>query len=349
MSATALRFSTALLIASIASQFGCSDPSATGQDAAPTGDGSVANADAGDSSTGQPDADLSPLKAELKSDLNYRTVSGKTLAADLYLPDRTNPVPVVLVIHGGGFANGDKAGKSEEVYSKHLQDNGLAAFSINYRVYDDFPSGTSAYPGALYDVKCSIMWIRKHAAEYRVDKNHIFVLGGSAGGYFTNMVGTSGNDPAFDPPDCTEGAGESSAVQGAVTYFGPSDWNALFTDPQRLAPSDAGVPQNGEKKFIGLSTACTNKADIDGICTTASPTAHVDSKDPPFFVSHSDDDPVVPVSQGRLMKTSLEAKNVKVTYVEVHGKQHGWHARFDDPEIAAVRDQVTAWIKDLSK
>ncbi len=348
MPAATLRLSAALFVTSLASFLGCSEAPATTHNSAQPDAQTFSDAGLNDASSSPPDADLSPLAAELKADLNYRTASGKTLAADLYLPARTNPVPVVLVIHGGGFANGDKAGKSEEVYAKHLQANGLAAFSINYRVYEDFPSGTSAYPGALHDVKCSIMWIRKHASEYRVDKNHVFVLGGSAGGYFTNMVGTSGNDPSFDPTDCTDGAGESSAVQGAVTYFGPSDWNALFTDPQRLAPNDAGVPQNGEKKFIGLSTACTNPSDISGICTTASPTAHADSKDPPFFISHSDDDPVVPVSQGRLMKETLASKNVSVTYVEVHGKAHGWHARFDDAEIAAVRDQVTAWIKDLS-
>jgi acetyl esterase/lipase len=106
--------------------------------------------------------------------------------------------------------------------------------------------------------------------------------------------------------------------------------------------------QNGEKKFLSLTTACTNASDVSGICKTASAGTHIDSKDPPFFVSHSDDDPVVPVSQGRLMKTLLEAKNVSVTYREVTGKAHGWHARFDDAEIVAVRDEITAWIKALA-
>jgi alpha-L-fucosidase 2 len=336
-----LRNAIAVLATSLAPLFGCGSETAATQDAsAPdaqaTSDGGTTDAVA--------DADLSPLKAEIKTDLNYRTVAGKTLAADLYLPDRTNPAPVVVIIHGGGFSSGDKAGKSEEIYSTFFQGTGIAAFSINYRVYDDYPpNGFGAYPNSLYDVKCSIMWIRKHADEYRVDKNHVFVLGGSAGGYFTNMVGTSGNDPAFDPPDCTEGAGESSAVQGVVTYFGPGvDWTAMFTDPARVGT------QNGEKKFLSLTTACTNASDISGICKTASAGTHIDSKDPPFFVSHSDDDPVVPVSQGRLMKTLLEAKNVSVTYREVHGKAHGWHARFDDAEIVAVRDEVTAWIKALA-
>ncbi len=336
-----LRFSIAVFVTSLAPIFGCASEATTTQDGGAADTQATFDAGTSDSAA---DADVSPLKAELKSDLNYRTVAGKTLAADLYLPDRTTPAPVVVIIHGGGFASGDKAGKSEEGYGKFFQGTGIAALSINYRVYDDYPpDGFGAYPNSLYDVKCSIMWIRKHAAEYRVDKNHIFVLGGSAGGYFTNMVGTSGNDPAFDPPDCTDGAGESNAVQGVVTYFGPGvDWAAMFSDPAR-----AGT-QNGEKKFLSLTTPCTSASDISGICKTASAGTHIDSKDPPFFVAHSDDDPVVPVSQGRLMKTLLEAKKVSVTYRELTGKAHGWHARFDDPEIAAVRDEVTAWIKALS-
>ncbi len=286
--------------------------------------------------------DTSPLKAETKADLVFRTVGTNAIKGDLYLPDRTTPVPLVVVIHGGGFSSGDKAGNSEIAWAQYLQSTGFAAFSVNYRLYSDFGNGEVPFPAAPMDIKCAISWIRKKASTYRIDANHIFVLGGSVGGFMTNFLGTTGDDAAFNPTDCADGATESNRLQAVVTYFGPSDWNAMFNDPQRLGT------ENAEKRFLGLANGATpcvpNSSDAKGICTTASATTYVDAKDPPFFISHSDDDPVVPVTQGRAMKAALEAANVSVTYKEVTGLKHGWHGNFKDATAVGVRDDVMAWL-----
>jgi acetyl esterase/lipase len=295
----------------------------------------------GAATSGDPQSTVyTPQEAAIKADLVFRTVAGKSLAGDLYLPQRTQPVPVVIQIHGGGFANGDKAGKAEVTWAEHLTSNGVAAFSVNYRLYEDFADGDVPFDGAVADLKCAIAWLRKNAESYRVDPKHIFVLGGSAGGFMTNFLGTTGDDPAFTPKDCAD---TSNRVQGVISYFGPADWNALFTDPARAGTA------NGEKRFLGLSSACTNAADVNGICKSASATTHADANDPPFFVSHSEDDKVVPVGQGRLMKATLEQAKVDVTYRELTGQGHGWHAKFKDAAVIAVRDEVVAWVKAHSQ
>ncbi len=288
------------------------------------------------------DVDTSPLKAETKSDLVFRTVGNLSIKGDLYLPDRTTPVALVIMIHGGGFSDGDKADKTQTAWTSYLQAQGLAAFAVNYRVYADFVNNEVPFPAAPMDIKCAISWIRAKASTYRIDGSHIFVLGSSAGGFMSNFLGTTGDEPAFNPTDCADGVTASNRVQGVVTYFGPSDWNALFNDPLRVGTD------NGEKRFIGLaqgSTPCVpNSADAKGICKTASATNYADAKDPPFFIAHSDDDPVVPVTQGRTMKAALEAVKVSVTYKEVTGLKHGWHSNFKDPTSTGVRDDVLAWL-----
>ncbi len=286
--------------------------------------------------------DTSPLSAETKKDLVFRTVGSLALAGDLWLPDRTTPVAAVIQIHGGGFSTGEKDGKAEVTWSEYLVSQGFAAFSVNYRVYSDYASGEVSFPNSPMDIKCAIMWLRMKASSFRVDPNHIFVLGGSAGGFMTNFLGTTGDLPEFTPTDCADGAKESNKLQGVVTYFGPSNWNQLFNDPARVGT------QNGEKKFIGLSsnTPCAlGSAEASGICTSASATTYVDANDPPFYIAHSDDDPVVPVTQGQFMRDSLKAGKVDVTYHEVTGMKHGWHANFKDEQGVAVRDEVIAWLK----
>ena len=271
-------------------------------------------------------------------DLVFRTIGGKTLAGDLYLPAANGSFPVVVVIHGGGFQTGDKAGKSEITWAEELIANGFAAFSINYRLVKDFSNGEVPFPSPLHDTKCAIMWLRKNAGTYHLDKTHVFVFGSSAGGWFTNMLGATGDEPSLNP-ECPLGEGESNRVQGAVTYFGPSDFNALFSDPARQGS------ENGETGFLGTGSPCTNPAESSGICTTASPTHWIDANDPPYYITHSDDDPTVPVSQGRLMSSLLKSAGVDVTYHEVTGEGHGWHAKFISPVVAQVRDEVLAWLK----
>lgn len=288
--------------------------------------------------------DTSPLSAETKKDLVFRTVSGKAIGGDLWLPDRTTPVPVVIQIHGGGFSAGAKDGPAELLWSAYLPTQGFAAFSVNYRIAEDFAKGEVPFPNSPMDIKCAIMWLRKNATSFRIDPNRFFVLGGSAGGFMTNFLGTTGDVPEFTPSDCTDGAKESNKLQGVVTYFGPSDFNELFNDPARAGK------MNDEKKFIGLAgmTPCAQGSqEATGICRSASATTYADATDPPFYITHSDDDPVVPVTQGRVMHDALKAAKVDVTYHEVTGLQHGWHANWKESTGTgvAIRDEVIAWLK----
>lgn len=288
------------------------------------------------------DVDLAPIPspplAPFYGELVFRSVAGKTLAGDLYLPSTEGLRPVVVIIHGGGFRAGDKAGGTEIAWANQLVAAGFAAFSINYRLIDDY-AGASAPPpfvGSLGDAKCAVQWLRQHAATYRLDVARVFAFGSSAGGWFSNMLAVTGDEPTL-APDCPLAEGQSNRVAAAVTYYGPSDFPALFADPSRVGA------ENGEQELVGAASDCLDPAFV-GVCSAASPTYWVDANDPPMFLTHSADDPVVPVSQSRLLDATLRAAGVDVTYDEVDGVGHGWHAKFGIPTVAGVRDEVLAWL-----
>ena len=112
----------------------------------------------------------------------------------------------------------------------------------------------------------------------------------------------------------------------------------------RAVPCPSASPCAPPVKVV--STPCApGSEESTGICKSASPTTYIDANNPPFYIAHSDDDPVVPVSQGRYMRDVLKAANVDVTYHEVTGLKHGWHALFNDAQAVAVRDEVVAWLK----
>lgn len=161
----------------------------------------------------------------------------ETLKLDLFTPSGdTAPVrPAIVFVHGGGFVGGDKAGLRNE--AKAYADRGYVTVSINYRLREgaaiSFDSPTLeavlAVADAQHDAQAAVRWLRRHAAEYRIDPGRIAMYGVSAGAvtslgvaFNPDNVGTSGNP------------GYSSRICLAVSVVG-----ALI--PQAIDPSDSRV------------------------------------------------------------------------------------------------------------
>ncbi|HWZ34866.1 MAG TPA: alpha/beta hydrolase, partial [Mucilaginibacter sp.] len=99
--------------------------------------------------------------------------------------------PMVMLIHGGTFLNG----KKEEMATlcRQMADSGFVAITINYRLGWDFAtlSGgcatldvdglTLANYRAIQDAHAAMRFVAANADKYHVDKNWLFMGGGSAG------------------------------------------------------------------------------------------------------------------------------------------------------------------------
>ena len=73
----------------------------------------------------------------------------------------------------------------------------------------------------LQFVERAVRFIRHKASQWNADPEPIPLVGGSAGGYLSNMAGllnAPGDKSAADPVDR-----ENARVQAVVTLFGPSD------------------------------------------------------------------------------------------------------------------------------
>src|SRR5208282_5390570 len=78
------------------------------------------------------------------------------------------------------------------------------------------------YPYMVLDVQRAVRYIRHHAQEWNADPNRIALVGGSAGGFLSNMAGllnAPGDPHAKDPVDR-----ESARVQAVVTLFAQSSF-----------------------------------------------------------------------------------------------------------------------------
>jgi len=253
-----------------------------------------------------------PDNIKVNSDIEYAQVDGESLLLDIYLPKK-NPgrkMPVVVWVHGGGWRNGSKAGGGRRL--RVLLENGYIGVSINYRL-----TGINSWPAQINDCKAAIRWIRANADWYNFDPDRIGVWGSSAGGHLVAMLGTSGDvknlEGKLGNPDY------SSRVQAVCDYFGPSDLLSMRKQSGKGGRIDHDSAGSPESRLVGGPLQKRQE-----IARSASPVNYVSSDDPPFFILHGTEDPVVPCEQSKLLHKRLKEKGVDSTLKLIEGAGHGF-------------------------
>jgi acetyl esterase/lipase len=242
-----------------------------------------------------PLADISRIRRKWL-DLPYAR-SSPAQKLDIYLPaNGDGPFPVVLHIHGGAFATGDKRDIPLEPFLGGLK-RGYAVVSVNYRL-----SGEAIFPAGLQDLKASVRWLRANCDEYLLDPDRIAACGGSSGGNCCAMLCLTANVPELD--DLKLGHPElSSDVQAAVDWFGPTDF--LKMDEQLaesgLGPCDHNQADSPESRYLGARIT-----EIPEKVRQANPITYVRADMPPILIQHGRMDSMVPVQQSIIFAQELE-------------------------------------------
>lgn len=243
------------------------------------------------------EADVSGIKNKFL-DMPYAELS-EAQKLDIYLPEEgEGPFPVILSVHGGAFKAGDKRDGQVIPMLEGLK-RGYAIVSINYRL-----SGEAIWPAQIQDCKAAVRWVRGHAREYKLNPDKIAAWGGSAGGHLSAMLGLSGDVASLD--DLSLGHPEqSSRVQAVVDWFGPTDFLKMDAQLEESAvanPMVHSVPDSPESELIGK-----NLEQAPELVKAANPETYISADDPPFFIQHGLEDPLVPYQGSVLLARKLGA------------------------------------------
>jgi acetyl esterase/lipase len=99
----------------------------------------------------------------------------------IFLPSQPKEnIPAVIVLPGGGY-NKIVINKEGYTIAKWLNDNGVAAFVLKYRL---------DYSEALQDAQRALSFVRKNFKEFGIDPGKIGVIGFSAGGHLAANLST---------------------------------------------------------------------------------------------------------------------------------------------------------------
>ncbi len=255
----------------------------------------------------------SVLSAQTALDIEYSRPGGEPLLLDAHVPEGPGPFPAAILVHGGGFEAGDKRTYITYIFEP-LSEAGFAWFSIDYRLSPKHP-----FPAATDDVEEAIRWVKRNAAQYKVDRDRIALIGESAGGHLVSYVGAR-NLPTASAAAVVSFYGIHDFVAFAAHYRGDSAVTERFLGRRRLTALHADA-------FVG-----------------ASPITYVSSNSPPFLMIHGKKDEGVPFEQSVEMCAALAAKSVSCDVVPVDAG-HGMNNWEPHPELHGYKAKMVDWLR----
>jgi acetyl esterase/lipase len=232
----------------------------------------------------------------LWTDVVYAQPYGQPLGLDVAFPKVGNAHALVLVVHGGGWAGGDKFTHRDDVL--RLAGQGYVAASLNYRLVNGWQN---KFPAAISDARCAVRWLKHNAGRFGGDPTRVFVLGASAGGELVSLLATSSGEGRLDDGTCA--LRESPDVTTAVSYYG------------RMELGRAPIPSY-LVDYIGRDGDWMLREGL------ASPARNVGAATSPMLLLHGQRDGTVPIEQSRLMRDALVTAQVPVGLFELPDQGH---------------------------
>jgi acetyl esterase/lipase len=215
----------------------------------------------------------------------------------------------LLIFPGGGYSIlADK--KEGDRVAKFFASKGISSFVVCYRVSRKGGEKGYQFPGPLLDARQAMRHVRKNAAQYKIDPKKVGVVGFSAGGHLSSMMGTLYNDKLEGDPVT------DISVKPAFTAL-------IYPVVSAIEPYSHGCA----RKILGK-----NPTDKQKIAISAE--RRITKDTPPMFLVHNQFDGVKSLNSIALAEAATKAK----VHCELHlypAKAHGFGMGIKGKDLAA--------------
>jgi len=265
--------------------------------------------------------DVVQEKVETGADGIQRISDVRIPTLTAYLPPKNKATGMgVMVCPGGGYFI-LAAGHEGEDIARWLNEQGIAAFVLKYRLPDDrLASNKHLVP--LTDAMQGMKLIRQNAQQWGIDPNKLGVMGFSAGGHLASTLSTHYHR---GPQASNEAKPNFTILMYPVITFGEK---AHAGSRERL------VGKNASREMIDLY----------------SNEKQVTAQTPPTFLVHSADDKTVPVENSIDYFLALKAAGVPAEMHLYPAGGHGYALRTKSKgTVANWPEALKGWLAGMFK
>lgn len=244
--------------------------------------------------------------------------TGRELSMSIIIPSNVKgPMPLIVLYPGGGFTSAD--------YHQYLPmrlafaKRGYVVASAEYRTVPD------RYPALIEDAKAALRYLRANAKAYNIDPTRVGVIGRSAGGYVSNMMGATIGEEQYAVGDNLNMSDEVNAV---ASLYGISNLTNIGEGLGTVIEDIHKSPAASEALLInGVAFPPKNPggsilSDVDK-AIKASPVGHIKKGMPPFLLMAGTEDIIVSPIQSMQWYDALKASGNEARLIMVEGAGHG--------------------------
>ena len=188
------------------------------------------------------------------------------IRARVYRPTANGNAPMVLLIHGGGWAFGSI--EETEPLARYLAaESGAVVVSTSYRLAPEQP-----FPAGLHDCEATLRWIKAEGRKYGGDPSRLAVGGGSAGGNLAAAVALRAPPGTFKAQLLFYGVLGNDLATASYREFGDGRFGLshermkmffdIYVPKGGNADDPAITPMNGDLKSTPPAWVCAAECDV---------------------------------------------------------------------------------------
>jgi acetyl esterase/lipase len=224
----------------------------------------------------------------------------------------------IVVTPGGGYSFVATNHEGRQI-ANWLNSIGISVFVVKYRVGPRYHD-----PIELGDAQRGMRFVRAHAAEFRIDPDHIGLMGFSAGGHLAASVATH-----FDP--------------GNPTATDPID--RVSCRPDFLVLGYPVITMFQPYAHQGSVTALLGDHPDAKLLREMSPELHVTSQSPPTFLVTTSEDTTVPPENTLDFYVALRKAGVPAELHIFEKGNHGFGLTAGEPYHEVWHSLLEQWLR----
>lgn len=270
---------------------------------------------------------------EYTRDLDYVGDGSRQHRLDVISPPAaSDPLPVYVYFHGGGWTSGDKSSLTK--YCASQAANGMVVVNVNYRMATRFHMRHM-----LQDAATALDWVAREIAAYGGDASRIVLGGDSAGGQIAALLAA-----ADDSVELAEHYGLrtrlSGRVVGIVQHCSAVDFSVMLERGFILSLSFIRMllPQHG--RGLALADAARYLSPIEWLSPAF----------PPVFLTTSEQDPFYRANLNFIDR--LRSRSVPVDALiydrTARNTRHTWQQDYRYPESQEVYRRLQAFVRRVA-